>query len=228
MLVQNWMHRPVVTIGIDAKMPEAIELLKIHKIHALPVMKKDELMGLVTDGDLKRASASDATTLEIYELAYLIQKIKIAQIMSPDPVTIRIDHTLPEAATLFLQHDVPVLPVMAGQAQLVGIISRSDITRAFLCLSASGRRGIELGMQIEDRPGKTLAMIEGLGRHGARIGSVISIDGHAPEGNRHVYLRIYGINQKLRSALLSVLEDHGRLLFFVDHKEQTRKIYAPL
>lgn len=226
MLVQNWMSRPVITIDADANMPKAAELLKKHKIHALPVIKKEKLVGLLTDSDLKRASASDATSLDAFELAYIIQKIKITQIMSAEPATITLDRTLSEAADLFLKHDVPVLPVMAGHAQLVGIISPSDISRAYLCLSAHGRKGIEIGMQVEDQPGATLALIESIGRHGARIGSVISIDSYAPEGCRHVYLRIYGVDSKQMTRLLPELKTGGRLLFFIDQERDAREIYA--
>ena len=82
MLVKNWMSKPAITIDIDAFMNDAIKLLKNHNIKMLPVMEKGRLVGIVTDRDLKRASASDATTLEIHELLYLISKIKIKEIMT--------------------------------------------------------------------------------------------------------------------------------------------------
>ena len=106
MLIQNWMSRPVMTIDSGASMPMARDLLKKHNVHCLPVVKKNKLVGILTDSDLKRASASDATSLDVYELAYLLQKIKVEQIMTADPVTIALDHTLAEAADVFLKNNV--------------------------------------------------------------------------------------------------------------------------
>jgi acetoin utilization protein AcuB len=81
MLVKNWMSKTIITINIDDSMQDAIKLLKENKIRMLPVLKKGKLMGIVTDRDLKRASASDATTLDVHELLYLISKVKVKDIM---------------------------------------------------------------------------------------------------------------------------------------------------
>ena len=88
MLVKNWMSDKVITVDVNDSMQDAVKLLKGHNIRMLPVMKKGELVGIVTDRDMKRASASDATTLEIHELLYLISTIKVKNIMTKDPITV--------------------------------------------------------------------------------------------------------------------------------------------
>ncbi len=228
MLIQNWMSRPVVTIAADASLPMAKNLLKKHNIQALPVIKKEKLVGIVTDADLKRASASDATSLDTYELAFLLQKIRIEQIMTNDPITIPLDHTLAEAADLFLQTKAVVLPVIARGALMVGIISPSDISKAFLCLTASGRKGIELGLQVKDQPGVTLSIADRIRRFGGRIGSLISIDSYAPEGFRQVYIRIYGFDHNQLSKLMPELKNSGKLLYLIDHQRGSREVCAPV
>ena len=80
MLVKNWMSKNVVVIDVNDSMQDAMRLLKEHRIRMLPVLKKNRLVGIVTDRDLKKASASDATTLEIHELLYLLTKIKVKDI----------------------------------------------------------------------------------------------------------------------------------------------------
>ena len=82
MLVKNWMSAPPITIDMNDSMQDAIKLIRENSINMLPVINKQRLVGVVTDGDLKRVSASDATTLEIHELLYLITKIKIKDIMT--------------------------------------------------------------------------------------------------------------------------------------------------
>ena len=88
MLVKNWMSKNVVKIDVNNSMQDATKLLKENNITILPVMKNENLVGVITDRDLKRASASDATTLEVHELLYLLSTIKVKQIMRTDPITI--------------------------------------------------------------------------------------------------------------------------------------------
>ena len=84
MLVKNWMSKNAITANINDSMQDAMKYLKEHDIHMLPVMKKGKLVGIITDRDLKKASASDATTLEVHELLYLLMKIKVKDIMTRD------------------------------------------------------------------------------------------------------------------------------------------------
>ena len=78
MLVKNWMGKEVITVDFNDSMQEAVCLMKEHDIRSLPVMKNGKLVGIVTDRDLKKASASDVTSLEIHELLYLQSKIKVS------------------------------------------------------------------------------------------------------------------------------------------------------
>ena len=74
MLVKNWMSNNVITVDANGSMQDAMKILKEHEIRMLPVAKKSKLVGILTDRDLKKASASDATTLEIHEMLYLLRK----------------------------------------------------------------------------------------------------------------------------------------------------------
>ena len=100
MLVRNWMSKNVITIGEKDSMQQAATLMREHQVRMLPVLRKDELVGVVSDTDLKRASASDATMLDIHELLYIISKIKVHDIMTRDPITVPDDYTVEETAQL--------------------------------------------------------------------------------------------------------------------------------
>ena len=76
MLVKNWMSKNAITIEGDASMQTATMLMKMHSIRMLPVVEHGDLVGVITDRDLKKASASDATSLEIHELLFLLTQIK--------------------------------------------------------------------------------------------------------------------------------------------------------
>ena len=129
-LVRNWMSSPPITIHVDASLPEACELLRQHKIRRLPVVDEEgHLVGIVTRGDLRGAQPSEATTLSIWELNYLLAKLKIKEIMTPDPITIREDATIKDAAQLMIDYKISGLPVVDKDGQLVGMITESDIFR---------------------------------------------------------------------------------------------------
>jgi acetoin utilization protein AcuB len=226
MLIKNWMSYPVVSIEPDISMQGAKELMEHHGIHSLPVNRSGKLIGILTDGDLKKASASDATSLDVHELGYLLRKIKIATIMTRDPISIQPDRTLAEAAEIFLDRMVAVLPVMDGDNQLVGIISRSDLSRAFLSLTAYNRQGIQIGIKVVDRPGIAMDIAGCVRSAGGRIASLISTDSHSPHGYRQVYLRIYALDRRQLVKLSMKLGDMGVLMYVVDHKHKKRNVFA--
>jgi acetoin utilization protein AcuB len=128
-LVKDWMTRHVVTITTDTTLPEAHRLMTDSQIRRLPVMKNGCLVGIVTRGDVRGAEASEATTLSIWELHYLIAKIMVGEIMTPDPITISQDATIGEAAQVMLDNKISGLPVVDREGELVGIITESDIFR---------------------------------------------------------------------------------------------------
>ena len=108
----------------------------------LPVMKKDNLVGIITDGDLKKASPSDATALEIHELLYLISKIKVQEIMTREPITVPLDSTVVETADILLKNKIHGVPVVSNDGQVVGIITESDLFRVIVFLTELTGKGL--------------------------------------------------------------------------------------
>ena len=131
--VCDWMTANPIVVSPDTLLAEAAGLMQQHKIRKLPVQRDGKLVGIVTWGDIRKASASDVSQLAGYELDYLIDKIKIKRIMSAKPLTVTPDTSLAQAADIMLQHKVGGLPVLDGD-QLVGIITESDILRALMSI----------------------------------------------------------------------------------------------
>ena len=115
MLIRNFMTKNVVTIDAEESMPKAIQLLKQHKINMMPVTQQGKLVGVITDRDLKKASPSEATDLETHELKYLLNKIKIKDIMTKKVITIPSDFTIEEAAEILMNEDISGAPVVNDQ-----------------------------------------------------------------------------------------------------------------
>jgi acetoin utilization protein AcuB len=225
MLVKNWMSKPAITIDADASMNDAIKLLKNHNIKMLPVMEKGKLVGILTDRDLKRASASDATSLEIHELLYLISKIKIKEIMTKNPIEVPEDYTVEETAEILLKHNISGVPVIDKFRDVVGTITQNDIFRIFISLTGAKKRGIQFGVEVEDRPGSIKKITDIIREYGGRMASILTSYDKAPEGFRRVYIRMYGIDRFKVNRLKEAIREKASLLYLVDRREVHRETF---
>ncbi|HEX6293160.1 MAG TPA: CBS domain-containing protein, partial [Herpetosiphonaceae bacterium] len=97
----------------------------------VPVVENDRLVGIITSGDVRSAMPSDATSLSIYEMAYMLEEVTAAEVMRTHVITISASASIAEAAQRMLDHKISGLPVI-DRRQLVGIISESDIFRAIV------------------------------------------------------------------------------------------------
>ncbi len=226
MLVKNWMSKPAVTIDVNESMNDAIKLLKKHNIKMLPVMEKGKLVGIISDRDIKRASASDATSLEIHELLYLISKIKIKEIMTQNPVTVPPDHTIEETAEVLLRHNISGVPVVDQYGTVVGVVTQNDIFKTIISLTGAEKRGIQFGMEVEDRQGSIKEITDIIRQYGGRMSSILTSYDMVPEGFRRVYIRMYGIDRFKIDRLKDALKKKARLLYIVDRREVTRETYT--
>ena len=225
MLVKNWMNKKVITVDIDDSMQEATRLLKEHDIRMLPVMKKGKLVGIVTDGDLKEASASDATTLEIHELLYLLSQIKVIEIMTRNPITVPPDYTIEETAQILLEKEISGVPVVDEKGKIVGTITQTDIFKALISLTGFAKRGIQFAFQLEDRPGSIKEVADIIRKNGGRMASILSSYDRVPQGRRNVYIRMYDVDRSRLDQLIRELKEKATMLYMVDQRENRREIY---
>jgi len=128
-MVNEWMTPEPVTITPSTTLPEAHRLMMEHSIRRLPVLQNGRLVGIVTLGDVRGAEPSGATSLSIWEINYLVSRLRVEEIMTPKPFTINENATLGEAARMMLKYKVSGLPVVSDSGDLVGIITESDIFR---------------------------------------------------------------------------------------------------
>jgi acetoin utilization protein AcuB len=129
--VRDWMTQPVYTITPHTSVETAHKIMKDKKIRRLPVEHEGEIVGIVTLGDVREASPSDATTLSIWELNSLWAKLTVEKIMTTDVVMLHPDDPILDAAELMLKHKISGVPVMENNA-LVGIVTESDIFRMLM------------------------------------------------------------------------------------------------
>lgn len=135
--VKDWMSKNPIVIKTGSTLPDAYELMKEYNIRRLPVVdKEDRLMGIIARSDVREAQPSDATTLSIYELNYLLAKLTVDKIMTKKVLTVKPESSVAEAARMMLDYKVGGLPVVDGENHIVGIITESDIFRLVVKLYA--------------------------------------------------------------------------------------------
>jgi acetoin utilization protein AcuB len=223
MLVKDWMNKQVITVDPQASMHEAKKEMERNALHMLPVVKKGKLVGVVTDGEVNRASASEATSLATYELNFLLSNIRVRNIMTSNPSTVRLDHTLEEAAARLPMDCVSAVPVVDDEERVVGTISEREIFLALTSLSGYGKHGLQLAFEIEDRPGSIKEMTDVIRDFGGRLASILTSPARAPQGYRHLYVRAYNIDRGRITALVDDLRQKAILLYMVDHRENKRR-----
>jgi len=226
MLVANWMSNNIITVDENDSMYDAMKLLKEHDIHMLPVLNKGKLAGIVTDRDLKKASASDATTLEIHELFYLLTRIRVKDLMTKEVVTVPPDFTVEETAQVLQKNKISGAPVVNSEGQIVGTITKTDLFRVLISLTGVGIGGTQFGLQVEDRAGSIKEVADIIRMYGGRMVSILSSYGEVPEGYRKVYIRMRNIERTALQNLKQKLKSIAGLLYMVDHTENNREIFA--
>lgn len=140
MLVREWMTKDPLTAGPTTSIKIAWKLIQERRIRHLPVVDEGRLVGIVTDRDLRRVLPSPATSLEIHELHYLLDKITVSEVMTRDVITTTPFTAIPDAARTLLRNRIGALPVVEGGV-LVGILSQTDVLEALT--SAAEARAVE-------------------------------------------------------------------------------------
>jgi len=224
MLVKNWMSKDVITVDIDDSMKTAIKLMEDYNIRRIPVLKKDRLKGIVSYLDINRESASQANALAVSELNYLIEKIKVKDIMSANPKTISPHDTVEEAAVVMLEQKIGSLPVIDSNGKLIGIITESDIFKVLISMTGIKQGGIQFAFNLPDKSGSIKEVADVFRSYGGGMLSIMTSYEHAEKGYRQVYIRMKNIEREELNKLINELKRFD-LLYIVDNQERTRKIF---
>ena len=213
MLVKGWISSQVISVDEETSMMKAFVLMKENNIRRLPVVQKGKLVGIVTDTDLKEACPSTATTLDIYEINYLLSEIKVKESMSKDVIYVKPDETVEFAAILMLENKISGLPVVNDQHNLIGVITQTDIFKALIHISGAYIGHIQLALCLEDRPGSIKEVADVIRSFGGRMVSILTSYGLADEGYRNVYIRIKPLEREKLSQMVDILEDRFTVLY---------------
>lgn len=191
MYVSDWMTKKVFSVSPDDYLSDALSLMKEKGIKHVPVVKGGKLKGIISDRDIKEYSPSKATSLDIYELHYILAKTKIKEIMTTGVITTTSDAPVEEAAMIMLDRSIGCLPVI-DEGNLAGIISDKDIFRALVDITGVRHGGNRICVTIEDRPGSIKEVADIVRKHNFRLQGILTSYEGVKDGYRKVVIRTKG------------------------------------
>jgi acetoin utilization protein AcuB len=216
MIIKDWMTKDVITVDPETSMMRAAKLMKEKNIRRLPVVDdKGKVVGMLSDRDVKEASPSKATTLDVHELYYLLSEIKVKNIMSPNPLTIRDTDTVVKCAAIMHDKKISGLPVLNEQGELVGIMTQNEVYRVLLSITGIYHGGIQIGLKLPDQRGTLKEVLDCLRGHKARVISILTSYDKVEDGFRQVFLRIMDMDKSVLNELKKELAEKYDVMFWV-------------
>ena len=206
MYVGGIMQTDLVTVAPDTSLIKARKILEEKKIaHLLVVDKKDKLLGVISDRDLKRSWASDATSLSIHELNYLLDKVTVEMIMVKTFVSVSPATTIERAANIMQQNRVHALPIIQA-GELVGIVTTTDVLGVLLQAIGIDRESTRFRVLVKDRIGVMAEVANLLKDKGINIRSLVTWPEKRYPG---MYQLIMRVGAKDGKRAVQVLTDGG-------------------
>ena len=187
MFVADCMTKNPVTTSPDTGIDEAAKLMDKGHFRRLPVMDHGKLVGFFTNRDLLRASPSAATTLDRFEERTLLSKIKVADVMQKSVITVTDSMTIEEAALVMSREKIGGMPVLSSAGKLVGIISSTDIFKAFIAVMGLDTGKARLTIHVADRKGVLRDISTILAEMDISIDSMVTMP--QPDGTYEIIIR---------------------------------------
>lgn len=203
MFVKDVMTENPITIGENTSLLEAREIMTKNNIKKLPVTDKNmRLIGIVTNSDLLKASPSSATTLDMFELGYLLSKLSVKDIMVKSVKTAAKDQTVEEAARFMADYKINCLPVVKGDL-LVGIVTESDLFSAFIEMFNTRTSGVRVVLSMPNAPGEIAKLAKAIAEKNGNIVSFVTSNAKIAS-DMNITLKVTDVDQDaLKNAILS-------------------------
>ncbi|HMQ35129.1 MAG TPA: CBS and ACT domain-containing protein [Chloroflexaceae bacterium] len=205
MFVGERMNRPVISVSPETPVNDALHLMRSEHIRRAPVVSHGKLVGIVSMKDLLNASPSNATTLSVWELNYLLSKLTVERTMTREVFTVAEDTPIEEAARLMADKRVGGLPVVRG-GEVVGMITETDLFKIFLELMGARDAGIRCEVRMRDEPGQLASLTGALAGAGGNIIALGTFAGESP-GHSIVTFKVSGLTpDEVRALITPVVE----------------------
>lgn len=206
MLVGERMSKPVITISPETPIAEVMNMMKVEHVRRFPVVKEGKLVGIVSDKDILNASPSPVSTLSIWEMNYLLNKITVNEVMMKNVMTVTEDTPIEQAARIMADNKIGGLPVMRD-AGVVGIITETDLFKMFLEIMGAREMGIRVTVLLVEKPGELAKLTKAVSEAGGdfiAFGMFTGVD----TSNRMVTFKVTRISlEDLKKAISPIVKE---------------------
>ncbi|MEL7643573.1 MAG: CBS domain-containing protein [bacterium] len=187
------MSKPVYTISPETSLDDALSIMEKEHVRRLPVVDRDgSLVGIVTEQDLIKASPSEATLLDKWEIKSLMSTLPVEKVMTRQMITLTEDVLLEEAARIMADKKVSGLPVVSGN-KVVGMLTESDIFKVFLEMMGARQSGIRLSFLIANKPGQLAKLSHAVSEIGGDIITMGTFTG-SQSGIGEMMMKVSGVS----------------------------------
>lgn len=190
MLIKDWMATAILTVDANTSVMRATRTMKENNIRRLPVLSHGKLIGVITDRDLKEASPSSTSDIDIHEMYYLLSEMKVKDVMTDKCISLKQDDTLEKAALVMLKERISGIMILDKDDNLVGLLSETDILRGFIQATGIQDGSYQFVIDMPDGPGSTTRVIDIMRQKEARVLSILTSFEDAPRGAKRVSIRI--------------------------------------
>jgi acetoin utilization protein AcuB len=190
MLIKDWMATTILTVDANTSVMRATRTMKENNIRRLPVMSHGKLIGVITDRDLKEASPSTTSDIDIHEMYYLLSEMKVKDVMTDKCICLKQNDTLEKAALIMLKERISGIMILDDEDKLVGLLSETDILRGFIQATGIQDGAHQYVIDMPDAAGSTTRIIDLLRQNEARVLSILTSFSDAPRGIKRVSIRI--------------------------------------
>ncbi len=211
MLIKDWMATSMLTVDINTSVMRATRTMKENNIRRLPVLSHGKLVGVVTDRDLKEASPSSTSEMDIHEMYYLLSEMKIQDVMTDKCICLQDHDTLEKAALVMLQEKISGIMILDEKKNLAGLLSETDILRGFIHATGIQDGAHQFVIDMPDEAGSVSKVLKAIRHHGSQVLSVLTSFEDAPREQKRVSIRFSigtGKSKQLKKELAAMEHFH--------------------
>ena len=203
MLVRDYMTHDLVAIEPEARLSNALNMMRARNVHRLPVVEDNLLIGIVSEKDLLYALPSVDRPISWVEASAQAAVFPVRQVMQHNVVTVGPDCPIELAAATMADHKIGALPVVSPPEShtLVGIITETDIFGLFIEMLGSRAPGVRASLEIDNRKGALASLFNRIVEAGGDVTTVSSFPTTSPHRLR-IILKVADVDQDTMRSLL--------------------------
>jgi len=206
MLISAVMTKNPLCIHPEMSINDVRSLMEKEKIGHLPVLDKNNmLLGIMARKDLLKAGPSLATSLDMYEINYLLSRMTVKDVMAKPVITVADNEVVEEAARIMADNAIGCLPVMRGK-ELSGIITDTDLFHVFVNAFGARHPGVRITCSLQEKPGQIARLARAIAEAGGSIAALVTSEGDTIS-QRRLTIKISGLNQSKVEQILADFDD---------------------